>query len=149
MVLFVTDVHSIGLLLAQGTYLMTSFYWDQNEQARSFAKRFLAAQGTMPTKEHAATYASVMHYLKAVDSIDSDEAGAVNKRMRELPVDYFGHPGKIQANGRAIYDVTLYQVKAPAEAKYPWDYFKPIEVLPETLIYRSPEAAGCPAPEWR
>jgi branched-chain amino acid transport system substrate-binding protein len=62
--------------------------------------------------------------------------------MRELPVDYFGHPGKIQANGRAIYDVTLYQVKTPAETKYPWDYFKPIEVLPEALS--QPGSSGLP-----
>ncbi|MCP3387827.1 ABC transporter substrate-binding protein [Bradyrhizobium sp. CCGB12] len=143
MVLFVTDVHSIGLPLAQGTYLMTSFYWDQNDASRKFAKRFFEANGTMPTKEHAATYASVLHYLKAIDSVGTDEAGAVNKRMRELPVDYFGHAGHIQPNGRAVYEVMLYRVKSPQDSKYPWDYFKPVQAVPNELIYRSPDAAGC------
>lgn len=143
MVLFVTDVNSVGLKNAQGTLLMTSFYWNQNEKARAFGQRFLKENGTMPTKEHAATYAAIVHYLKAIQAAGTDEAVAVNKKMRELPVDYFGHPGTIQANGRAVYDVTLYQVKSPAESKYPWDYFKPVQVIPNELIYRTPEASGC------
>lgn len=143
MVLFETDVHGLGLEASQGTLLATSFYWDQNDAARAFGRRFLAAHGTMPTKEHAGTYAAVSHYLKAVALAGTDEAAAANRTMRDTPVDYFGHPGRIEPSGRAVYDVTLYRVKAPAEARYPWDYFEPVRTLPAQATYRTPVQSGC------
>ncbi len=141
---FLTDIHAIGLPLAKGLLVSTGFYWDQNEQARAFAKRFQAKVGRMPTKQQASVYASVTHYLKAVAATGTDDAGKVNGEMRKLPVDYFGHSASIRPDGRVLYDITLYQVKAPEESKGPWDYYKPLTVLPAADVFRPAYDAGCP-----
>lgn len=141
---FLTDIKAIGLPLAKGLMVSTGFYWDQNEEARAFAKRFEAKIGRMPTKQQASVYASVKHYLKAVAASGSDEAGIVNAEMRRLPVDYFGHAASIRPDGRVLYDLTLYEVKSPAESKGPWDFYKPITTLPAAEVFRPAAEAGCP-----
>nr|WP_157091665.1 ABC transporter substrate-binding protein [Methylobacterium nodulans] len=140
---FLSDVHSLGLAVAQGLLVSTGFYWDQNDAARAFGKRFFAKTGRMPTKQQASVYASVTQYLKAVDEAGTDEAGAVNRVMRRLPVDYFGHPASIRPDGRVLYDLTLYEVKAPAESKAPYDYYKPIATIPAAEAFRSERDGGC------
>ncbi len=140
---FISDIHSIGLKLAHGLMVSAGFYWDQNEQARAFARRFFEKVGRMPTKEQAAGYASVTHFLKAVAASGTDEAGAVNAEMRRLPVDYFGHAGSIRADGRVLFDLTLYEVKSPEESTGPWDYYKPVAVLAPDEAFRPLAAGGC------
>lgn len=140
---FLTDIKAIGLPLAKGLLVSTGFYWDQNEEARAFAKRFEAKVGRMPTKQQASVYASVKHYLKAVAASGSDDAGTVNAEMRQLPVDYFGHAATIRPDGRVLYDLTLYEVKDPAESKGPWDFYKPVTTLPAAEVFRPAGETGC------
>jgi branched-chain amino acid transport system substrate-binding protein len=92
----------------------------------------------------ASTYAAVRHYLKAIEAAGTDEAVAVNKKMREMPVEFFGRAARIRTDGRVIYDLALYQVKTPAESRYPWDYYKKIADLPGGTTFRSETAGGCP-----
>jgi len=140
---FLTEVHSLGLQRAQKLFISDGFYWDQNDQARTWSKRFFQQVGRMPTKQQAAVYASITHYLKAIDATGTDEAGAVNAQMRKMPVDYFGHAGSIRPDGRVLYDLTLYQVKSPDESKYDWDYLKPIRTTPKDQAFRPESEGGC------
>ena len=142
--IFITDVHGIGLEAAQGLNVVTGFYWDQNDSSRSFAKRFGERHlAHMPTKQQAATYASVTHFLKAVDATGSVDGAVVNAKMREIPVDYFGRDGTIRPDGRVVYDVTLYEVKSPADSKRPWDYYRPVRTIHKAVAFRPPGADGC------
>lgn len=146
---FVTDIDALGLEAAQGLYVAEGFYWDQNEQSRNFAKRMFAAHQRMPTKEQAAVYASITHYLKAVAAAGTDDAEKVNAQMRQMPTDFFGRSGSIRPDGRVTYDMTLYQVKSPSESKYPWDYYKPLRTIPKETIFRPVDAGGCALTERR
>jgi branched-chain amino acid transport system substrate-binding protein len=143
MLTFISDVHSIGLKDAQGMYVAAQYYWDQDDNSRAFAKRFFAIEKREPTKLQAATYAAVLHYLKAVQAGGTDEAKAVNAEMRKLPVDFFGRPARIRKDGRVIYDLTLYRVKAPEASKYPWDYYEKISDIPGDTAFRPEDAGGC------
>jgi branched-chain amino acid transport system substrate-binding protein len=140
---FVTDVNGLGLNVAQGLVVTEGFYWDDNDGTRSFAKRFFEAHGRMPSREQAGVYASVRHYLKAVDAAGTDDADAVSAAMKRLPVDRFGTPAQIQANGRVVYDLGVYEVKAPDQSRYPWDYYKKIATIPGSEAFRAANASGC------
>ncbi len=140
---FITDIHGLGLAAAQGLNAASGFYWDQNEQTRKFAERMFARHQKMPTKEQAAVYASVRHYLKAVQATGSDDGRTVNRKMREMPADYFGQEATIRPDGRVLYDLALYQVKSPAASKYPWDYYRPVRVIPKEKAFGPAEASGC------
>jgi branched-chain amino acid transport system substrate-binding protein len=140
---FVTDINSIGLETAQNLIISTGFYWDDNEQTRSFARRFFAMHGRMPTREQAGVYTSVLHYLKAAREAKSDDALIVNKQMRQLPADRFGHEAQVQANGRVTYDIGVYRVKTPAESKEAWDYYQKIATVPANVAFRPASASGC------
>ena len=142
--MFLTDIEGLGLDDAQGLYILDGFYWDQNEASREWSRRFLERHGKMPTKDHAATYASILHYLRAVDAAGSDDAEAVNAQMRRMPVDFFGRPGSIRADGRVVYDLTLYQIKSPQESKYPWDFQKPVRTISAAEAFRPENQGGCP-----
>ncbi|ACA16276.1 Leu/Ile/Val-binding protein family [Methylobacterium sp. 4-46] len=139
------EVHGIGLKAAQGIVLTEGYYWDLDDQARGFAKRYMARFGRMPSMIQAGTYSSVTHYLKAVKAAGTDETEAVARKMRELPVDdFFGRGGKVQANGRMVHDMYLFQVKTPAESKAPWDYYKLLATIPGEKAFLSPKDSGCP-----
>jgi branched-chain amino acid transport system substrate-binding protein len=127
---YIDDVNSLGLDAAKGLYVTSGFYWDQNDEARAFAKRFFEERKMMPSKNQAEIYTAVRHYLQAVDATGTDEAVAVNKAMRAAPVGYFGHKASIRADGRVLYDLMLYRVKDPAHSKAPWDYYEPLRVIP-------------------
>lgn len=141
--IFLTDIHGIGLEAAQGLNVVDGFYWDQNEQSRAFSRRFFEQHRRMPTKQQAATYASVAHFLKAVSASGSVDGAVVNRQMRAMPVDYLGRAGSIRPDGRVLYDITLYEVKALGESRYPWDYYKPVRTLPKEAAFRPPGADGC------
>jgi branched-chain amino acid transport system substrate-binding protein len=126
---YITDIHALGLDVAQNLTFSASFYWDQNDQARAFAKRFKDEVGIMPTKNHAAIYTAVRHYLEAAEKAGTDEALAVNKAMRAAPVDFFGRPATVRADGRVLYDPSLYRVKSPKESKAPWDYYETVRPI--------------------
>ena len=128
---YITDIHTLGLAVAQKLTFSAGFYWDQSDASRAFAKRFFDEVGIMPTKNHAEIYTSVLHYLRAVDAAGTDEAVAANQAMRRMPVDYFGRPATVRQDGRVLYDLTLYRVKTPEESKGPWDYYAPVRTVPK------------------
>ncbi|KMO38615.1 ABC transporter permease [Methylobacterium tarhaniae] len=139
------EVHGLGLKAAQGIVLTEGYYWDLDDQSRAFAKRYMAKTGKMPNMIQAGTYSSVTHYLKAVKAAGTDDTDAVAAKMRELPVDdFFGRGGKVQANGRMVHDMYLFQVKSPAESKAPWDYYKLLATIPGDKAFLSAKASGCP-----
>jgi branched-chain amino acid transport system substrate-binding protein len=140
---FISDIHGLGLAAAQGLNVASGFYWDQNEQTRKFAQRMFARHQKMPTKEQAAVYASVRHYLKAVEATGTDDGRVINRKMREMPVDYFGQTGSIRPDGRVLYDLTLYKVKSPSASKYPWDYYQPVRVIPKESAFGGATASAC------
>src|SRR5262249_38336971 len=111
--LFISDVHALGLGIAQGLSVVTGFYWDENDHTRAFAKRFFARHSKMPTKEQANTYAGVKAYLQMVQAAGSEQPDAVIAKFKSEPIDYFGKRAAVRADGRVIYDLTLYEVKSP------------------------------------
>ena len=140
---YIQDINALGLAATQGYTFTENFYWDQNDAARAFAKRFFAIQLMMPSKNHAEIYTAVTHYLRAIDAAGTDEAVAVNRAMRERPLDYFGHPATIRNDGRVLFDVTLWQVKSPAESHEPWDYYKPVRVIPANDAFSPVNREAC------
>jgi branched-chain amino acid transport system substrate-binding protein len=147
LLVFLTDVHSLGLETAQGLVITTGFYWDKDDETRAWSKKFAEKHnGAMPTMIQAGVYSSVMHYLKAVDAVKTDEAKAVVAKMKETPInDFFAKNGKIREDGRMVHDMMLAQVKTPEESKGPYDYYKILRVIPGEEAFRPMTAeAGCP-----
>lgn len=140
---FITDIHALGLDVAQGLYVSSGFYWDQNDASRNFSRRFMQERRAMPTKSQAASYAATMHWLKAAQAAGTTDSMTVNRQMREMPGDFFGKPTRVRQDGRAMYDMELYQVKAPFESKGAWDYYKAIATVPATEAFRSLSEGGC------
>jgi branched-chain amino acid transport system substrate-binding protein len=145
LLVFITDVHALGLDKAQGLVVTESFYWDLNDQTRAFAKRFAPQyKGIHPTMVHAGVYSGVLHYLKAVEALKSDDGAKVVEKMKEIPTDdvVFGK-GTIRADGRKIHPVYLLEVKKPAESKGPWDYYKVRATIPADQAFRPLKEGGC------
>jgi branched-chain amino acid transport system substrate-binding protein len=147
LLVFVTDVHSLGLPTAQGLVLTESFYWDLNDQTRAWSREFAAAhKGRMPSMVQAGVYASVLHYLKAVEALKSDADGVkVVDQMKAMPTDdrLFGK-GTIRVDGRKIHDAYLFEVKKPNESKGPWDYYKLRATIPAAEAFRPLSQSECP-----
>jgi branched-chain amino acid transport system substrate-binding protein len=146
LLVFLTDVHGLGLQTAQGLILTETFYWDQNDQTRAFAKRFASAnRGIHPTMIHAGVYSAVLHYLKAVEALKSDDGGKVIAKMKEMPTEdpLFGK-GSIRADGRKIHPAYLLEVKKPSESKKPWDYYNVRATIPADQAFRPLKEGGCP-----
>jgi branched-chain amino acid transport system substrate-binding protein len=132
LLLYITDVHAIGLKVGQGLLLTESFYWNQTPEARAWSLRYAERMGgKRPTMAQAGVYASVLHYLKAVQAAGTDQGRAAVDAMKAMPTDdpLFGK-GTIRADGRKMHDAWVYQVKTPEESKEPWDYYKPIARIP-------------------
>lgn len=127
--IYINDIHALGLNTVQGLNVTSSFYWDQTDAARTFSQRFFDKQKKMPSREQAQVYAATLHYLRGIDKAGTDDAAAVGKAMRDLPVDYFGKPATLRADGRLITDLTLYRVKSPAQSRKPWDYYEPVRTI--------------------
>ena len=147
LLVFLSDIHGLGLQTAQGLQVTTTFYWDLNDATRAWSKRFAAAHnGRMPTMVQAGVYAGLQHYLKAVDALqaDSDGAKAVAK-MKELPTDdpLFGK-GAIRVDGRKIHPAYLVEVKKPGESKYAYDYYKVLQTIPADKAFRPLNEGNCP-----
>jgi branched-chain amino acid transport system substrate-binding protein len=145
LLVFITDVNSLGLQAAQGLTFVTGFYWDRDEESRAFAKRFLARHKAIPTMVHASVYSAVTHYLRAVKAAGSDEALTVMAKMRELPVDdFYARGARLRIDGRLVHDMYLAQVKKPSESKGPWDYYKILATIPGEEAFQSLAEGGCP-----
>ncbi len=146
LLVFLTDVHALGLQTAQGLTFTETFYWDMNDQTRAFAKRFAPLdKGIYPTMIHAGVYAVVLHYLKAVEALKSVDGTKVIAKMKEMPTDdpLFGK-GSIRIDGRKIHPAYLVQVKTPAESKGPWDYEKIVATIPADQAFRPLADGDCP-----
>ncbi|MEP9397453.1 ABC transporter substrate-binding protein [Mesorhizobium sp. KR2-14] len=142
---FVTDVKALGLSTAQGLVLTEAFYWDQNDGTREFSKRFAEKHGgAMPTMVQAGVYASVLHYLKAVEATKSKDAATVMAKMKEIPSDdpLFGK-GEVRADGRHIHDMYLFEVKKPEESNGDWDLYKTVATIPAAEAFRPLADGGC------
>jgi len=145
LLMFDTDIHSLGLRDAQGLYLTTGFYWDLNDETRKWSRRFFEKHKRMPTMAQAGNYSSVTHYLKAVQAAGTDDTATVMKKMKATPVnDFFAKNGKIRDDGRMIHDMYLVQVKKPEESKYPWDYFHVKQVVPGEQAFGTVAESKCP-----
>jgi branched-chain amino acid transport system substrate-binding protein len=146
LLVFLTDVHALGLQTAQGLVFTETFYWDLNDRTRAFAKRFAERnRGIHPTMIHAGVYAGVTHYLKAVEALKSDDGTKVIAKMKEIPTDdpLFGK-GTIRVDGRKIHPAYLVEVKKPDESKYPWDYYKVRATIPADQAFRPIDQGDCP-----
>ncbi|GGF10219.1 ABC transporter permease [Aliidongia dinghuensis] len=146
MLLLLTDVHSLGLKAAQGTYLTTPFYWNLNADTRAWSDKFAAKfNGRRPTFLQIGVYESVRHYLQAVQALGSDDADAVMKKMRETKIESaFSHGAYIRADGRVIRDMYLAQVKTPAESKEDWDFYKIVKKIPGEELAHPLSESTCP-----
>ena len=145
LLVFISDVHALGLAATQGLYATEGFYWDFNDATRKWSERFFKRTGKMPTMVQAGDYSSTMHYLKAVQAAGTDNADEVMKKMRSTPVnDFFATDGVIREDGRMVHDMYLVQVKTPAESKKPWDYYHVRATIPGNEAFRSLANSTCP-----
>ncbi|UPK01297.1 ABC transporter substrate-binding protein [Bradyrhizobium sp. 170] len=144
--IFINDVHSVGLRTAKGLLLTESYYWDMNEDTRAFAKRFAARMGgKVPSANQAGVYSSTLAYLRAVAATGSDNAGLAVPEMKKGPIKdpLFGGL-TVRADGRAVHPVFLFQVKGPEESRYPYDYYKLIDTIPAEQAFRPVSEGNCP-----
>lgn len=144
LLMFITDIHSLGLKTTQSMYLTEAFYWDRNDETRAWSKRFFAKQKKMPTMVQAGLYSATMHYLKAIKAANSDDTQKVMAAMKKSPVnDFFAKNGTIREDGRLVHDMYLMQVKKPDESKYPWDYYHVRQTIPAADAFQSLAASKC------
>jgi len=140
-----TDVHSLGLQVAQGLTFTEAYYWDQNDETRQFSRRFQAIHGRPPTMMQASMYGAVTHYLKAVQAAGTDAAKPVMAKMKALPInDFMTKNGQVREDGRVIRDLYLMRVKKPSESKGEWDLLQPIQTISGKEAFRPLAEGGCP-----
>jgi branched-chain amino acid transport system substrate-binding protein len=145
LLVYINDVHSLGLERAHGMLLTEGFYWDLNDETRAWSKRFFDRHGKMPNMSQPGLYSSVLHYLKSVEAAGTDETGPVMAKMRELPInDVFAKNGRIREDGRMVHDMYLFEVKTPAESKGPWDYYKLLATVPGEEAFQPLAKSRCP-----
>jgi branched-chain amino acid transport system substrate-binding protein len=149
LLLFITDVHSLGLSVAKGLNFTETYYWDLNDGTRAFAKRFQerAKNHFMPSMVQAGVYASLLHYFKALEALGGNphDGAKVVAKMKEMPTDdpLFGK-GEIEPNGRTIHPAYLFEVKQPSESKGPWDYYKLVATIPANEAFTPLDKSTCP-----
>ena len=147
LLVWASDVAALGLPTAQGLVLTEAWYWDMNDANRSWTKRWQVERpGKIPTSNHAGVYSAVLHYLKAVEALKSGADGrAVAAKMKEMPTDdRLLAKGTIRADGRKMHDMYLFEVKKPAESKYPGDFYKTRAIIPAEEAFRPLKEGGCP-----
>ena len=145
LLVFISDVHSMGLEAAQGLKFVTAFYWNRDDQSRAWSKRFFDRQGRMPTMAQASVYSAVRHYLAAIGAVGTDEAKAVMAKMREMPVnDFYVRNGHLREDGRLVHDMYFAQVKQPSDSSRPWDYYNILGMIPGDQAFRPLAESGCP-----
>ena len=144
LLIFINDIHALGLKATQGMYLTDGWYWDQSDASRAWAKKFEEKVKRKPSMLQAADYSAVTFYLNAIKATGSDDADTVMKWMKSNKInDFFATNGYVREDGRMVHDMFLMQVKTPAESKGPWDYYKIIETLPGDKVYGSLAESTC------
>ncbi|WP_413043565.1 ABC transporter substrate-binding protein [Pseudomonas sp. YJ42] len=144
MVVFLNDIHAMGLDVTQGLMLTTGWYWDMNEESRAWAKRYFDRVGRMPGMVPAGIYSATMHYLNAVKETGSDDAQVVRAQMAKTPInDMFAKNGSIREDGRMVHDMYLVKVKTPAESKGEWDLYKMVSTIPGDEAFRPIGESQC------
>ena len=144
LLMFINDVHSLGLNLTQGMYLTDGWYWDLNDDTRKWSKRYFEKMKKMPSMLQAGDYSATMHYLTAVKAIGTDDADKVMAQMKKTKVnDMFAKNAEIRPDGRLAHDMYLMEVKKPSESKYPWDYYKVVETIPAAQAWTTKAESKC------
>ncbi|WP_420474256.1 ABC transporter substrate-binding protein [Noviherbaspirillum sp. ST9] len=144
LLMFITDIHSLGLNLTQGMYLTDGWYWDQNADSRAWSKKFFDKIKRMPTMLHAADYSVTYQYLNAVKATGSDDGDKVMAQLKKTKInDMFAKNGVIRPDGRMVHDMYLMEVKKPGESKYPWDYYKVAQTIPGDQAYATKAESKC------
>ena len=144
LLVFLSDVHSLGLKNTEGLLHTTSFYWDMNDETRKFSARFFEKAKRMPTDVQAADYSATMTYLKAVQAAKTTDADKVMEQLKKTPInDFYAKGGVIRPDGRMVHEMYLMQVKAPAESTKPWDYLKLVAKLPGDQVFTSKADSKC------
>ena len=143
LLVFITDIHSLGLKNTEGLLLTTSWDWNLNDQTRAFGKKFFEKAKRMPTDIQAADYSATMTYLKAVQAAKTVDADKVMEQMKKTPINDFYAKGVVRPDGRMVHDMYLMQVKSPAESTKPWDYYKLVATLPGDQVYTSKADSKC------
>lgn len=143
--MFISDIHALGLQQSQGLYFTDGFYWDRTDESRAWSRRFFAKTKRMPTSLQAGDASSTMTYLNAVKAVGSTDADKVMAYMRDHKInDFFASNGVIRPDGRMVHDMYLMQVKTPSESKYPWDYARIVQTIPGDQAYMSKAEPKCP-----
>jgi branched-chain amino acid transport system substrate-binding protein len=144
LLMFINDVHSLGLNLTQGMYLTDGWYWDQNDESRAWSKKFFAKMKKEPSMLHAADYSATTQYLNAVKAINTDDADKVIAKMKGTKInDMFAKNGTIRPDGRMVHDMFLMEVKKQSESKYPWDYYKVVQTIPGDQAFTTKAESKC------
>jgi branched-chain amino acid transport system substrate-binding protein len=143
LLVFVNDVHALGLNNTAGLQLADSWYWNQDDASRKFAKRFYDKFKRMPSSLQAADYSATMNYLKAVQKVGTTDAEKVNHELRTMKYNDFYHKGYVRGDGRMIHDMYLFEVKSPKESKAPWDYYKLVATVPGEQAFTTPAESKC------
>ena len=146
LLMFINDVHTLGLNMTQGMYLTDGWYWDQNAETRAWSKRYFGKMKKMPSMLQAADYSATMNYLNAVKATKTDGADAIMAQLKKTKInDMFAKNGVIRGDGRMVHDMYLMEVKKPSESKYPWDYYKVVQTIPGDQAYATKAETKCAA----
>ncbi len=144
LLVFINDVHTLGLPLTQGMYLTDGWYWDQSAESRAWSKRYFAKMKKSPSMLQAADYSAATNYLNAVKAVGSDDADKVMAHLKKTKInDMFTKNGEIRPDGRMVHDMYLMEVKKPGESKYPWDYYKLVQTIPGNQAYVTKAETKC------
>ncbi len=145
LLLFINDVHALGLQEAQDMTFASGFYWDRTPESRAWSRRYFERMKKMPSMIQAGTYSAVTSYLKAIAAAGTDDGATVAAKLKQLPInDFFAQNGKVRADGRMVHDMYLVQVKKPAESQYPWDYYKVLSTIPGEKAFQPLSKSKCP-----
>jgi branched-chain amino acid transport system substrate-binding protein len=145
LLVFISDVHSLGLETTQGMYLTEGFYWDLDDKSRAWSKGFMDKHKKMPTSVQAGVYSSIYNYLKSVEATGTDDPAAVTQHLRSSTInDPIIRNGKLREDGRLVHDMYLLQVKKPSESKKPWDYYTVKQTIPGDQAFRPLAQSECP-----
>lgn len=144
LLMFINDVHSLGLNMTQGMYLTDGWYWDMNAESRAWSKRYFDKMKKEPSMLQAADYSAASNYLKAVKALGTDDSEKVIAYLKKTRIsDMFTKNGEIRPDGRMVHDMYLMEVKKPSESKYPWDYYKVVATIPGTQAYMTKAETKC------
>jgi branched-chain amino acid transport system substrate-binding protein len=145
LLMFINDIHSLGLATTQGMLFTEGFYWDRNAETRAWSRRYFERMKRMPNMAQAGAYSATLHYLNAIKATGTDETGAVMAKMKATPInDMFAKNGVIREDGRMVHDMYLFQVKSPSESKAPWDYYALKATVPGDKAYMPLASSACP-----